>query len=244
MRNPAAVTSAADLIYQGNVESFVKHARRCLTLMPLLLLLCSTLTVHAQGVITFSQPTTGGGWNGTDQMQGWEFIPQVDVSVTELGIYDGQIPTGFNQPHSVAIWTDNGDLVTSASIPSGTSAPLQNNFRYADVAPTTLLAGQTYVIGAFYPTPVSDYTVLWERNGLGNVVFVDPRLDFVAYRSGPSPGGISFPATRDTGYVGGFGPSFVIGIPEPGAVAFLGVALAVGMLRAGRWRKRAVKAIH
>ena len=219
----------------------IKHARRYIILMPLFLLLLSVLTAHAQGVITFSQPTTGGGSDGTDQMQGWEFMPQVDVSVVELGIYDGQIPSGFNQPHSVAIWTDNGNLVTSAAISSGTSTPLQNNFRYAEVALTTLLAGQTYVIGAFYPTPVSDYTVLWERIGLGNVVYVDPRLDFIAYRFGPSSGGISFPSGRDTAYVGGFGPSFVIGVPEPGAAAFLGMTLVVGILQAGRLRKRAVK---
>lgn len=213
------------------------RAPHYLILTPLFLLLLSISTAHSQGVITFSQPTTGGGAGGTDQMQGWEFVPQVDVTVLELGIYDGRTSGGFNEPHSVAIWTGNGDLVASVAIPTGTTAPLQDNFRYANIVSTTLSAGQDYIIGAFYPTPVTDYSVLWERSGLGNVVFVDPRINFVSYRFGTSPGGISFPTGGVVNYVGDFGPNFIIAIPEPGLPAFTFMALAICLWRAVRMRK-------
>jgi hypothetical protein len=200
--------------------------------------LSSAPLVRSQGVVSFGQFTRGGGGGGTDQVQGWEFIPQMDVTVLSLGLYDGSISGGgFQESHQVAIWDGNGNLITSASIPLGTLAPLEDNFRYANITSVNLNAGQTYVIGAFMPTPVSDFTVLWPTSGLDpGIVSVDPRIQLTAYRFGFSPGGISFPQTRDPNFIGGFGPNFVIAVPEPGSFAFLSTA---GGLWALHTRKKA-----
>lgn len=192
-----------------------------------------------QAAVTFGQYTTGGGGGGVDQTQGWEFIPQTDVSVVRLGLYDGSfnpVGGGFQQPHEVAIWNASGDLIASTAIPQGAAATLENNFRYENIAATELFAGQTYVIGAFMPTPVDDYTVVWTEDALANgIVSFDPRIQFVAYREGPSPGGISFPGSTFPGYVGAFGPNFIVAVPEPSIQIF---ALATGILGVIWMRKR------
>jgi hypothetical protein len=191
-------------------------------------LLCTAETVHSQPAVSFGQYTLGGGWNGMDQVQGWEFVPRVDVTVVALGLYDGRTSGGFQQDHTIAIWNGNGGLITSAPVPAGESAPLQQNFRYVDISSTVLHQGQTYVIGAFLPGPVTDYTTPWERSALDNgIVNMDPRIEFVAYRAGLSPGSISFPESRWVDYVGGFGPSFIMTVPEPSSFALFLIAGAL-----------------
>jgi hypothetical protein len=200
-----------------------------------LLLTCTFLSsvtlVESQGVVSFRQHTSGGGGGGTNQVQGWEFVPQTDVTVLELGLYDGHLSGGFQQSHEVAIWDGNGDLITSAFIPQGESASLLDNFRYEDINPIQLNAGDTYVIGALMIAPVTDYTVLWERSAISNgIVSFDPRIEFVAYREGPSPSGISFPQSRWVDYVGGFGPNFIIAVPEPSSFTLLLAMAGTSML--------------
>jgi hypothetical protein len=185
-------------------------------------LLNGVASAYSQPAVSFGQLTTGGGWDGPDQVQGWEFVPQTSISVIELGLYDGRTSEGFLQPHQVAIWNANGNLITTASIPQGDSAPLLNNFRYVDIPSVQLSAGETYVIGAFLPAPVIDFTFLWDRSALTNgAVSFDPRIEFVAYRAGLSPGGISFPESRFVDFVGGFGPNFTIAVPEPSTFTLL-----------------------
>jgi hypothetical protein len=217
-------------------ETPIKCALRFLLLA--IALLCPVERTHSQSAVQFSQPTLGGGSSGQDQVQGWEFVPRVNVTVLDLGLYDGNYAGGFQQSHTVAIWDGNGDLISSAFIPQGETAPLQDNFRYVSVSLTPLYAGETYIIGAFMPAPVSDYTVLYDQNAIadGTVTF-DPRIEFVAYREGLSPGSINFPQSRWTDYIGAFGPNFIIAAPEPSTFALLSVALATGLLRAVRVRR-------
>ena len=216
-----------------------KPTKRAIHLLLVLsALLYPVAPAHSQPVVSFSQRTLGGGFNGADQMQGWEFVPQVDLTVLKLGLYDGRSADGFQQAHSVAIWDGNGDMITSALIPQGDSASLQGSFRYVDIPSTLLNAGETYVIGAFMPAPVTDYTVLWERIALTNgIVAFDSRVEFVAYRAGPSPGAISFPQSRWVEYVGGFGPNFVIAVPEPSTFALLSVMLIASVLWVPQMRR-------
>ena len=199
---------------------------------------CAVPSARSQPAAFFGQYTLGGGWDGADQVQGWEFIPHADLTVLKLGLYDGRLTGGFQQAHEVAIWDGNGALITSAAIGLGESAPLYSNFRYVDIPSITLHQGQTYVIGAFLPAPVTDYTVLWERPALTNgIVGFDPRIEFVAYRAGPSPGSISFPEGRWVDYIGGFGPNFIIAVPEPSAFELLPIMVGASALMARRRRR-------
>jgi len=204
------------------------------------ILVISAGSLCSQAVFSFSQHEIGGGSGGPDQVQGWEFIPLVDVTVLQLGLYDGSFnpATGFTQPHDVAIWDANRNLVISAHIPQGQSGILDRDFRFVDVPSTSLQSGQTYVIGAFSAGPVSDYTGLVPiayRDQLGDF---DPRIEFSAYRAGLSPGSITFPESRDVNYFGGFGPNFVIAVPEPSPLLLMCLAGCASLLC---WRLRKTK---
>jgi hypothetical protein len=195
------------------------------------LLLNSVVFVASQPIVSFSQRTLTGGHDGEDQMQGWEFVPHVDLTVSQLGLYDGRTTGGFQEQHSVAIWDVDRNLVTSANFPLGESAQLIGSFRYVNIPMIQLHAGVSYVIGAFMPGPVTDYTVLWERSALSNgIVSMDPRVEFLAYRAGLSPGSISFPESRWEDYVGAFGPNFIVQVPEPSTHMVLCTAVAVYVL--------------
>jgi hypothetical protein len=41
-------------------------------------------------------------------------------------------------------------------------------------------------------------------------ISVDPRVQFQAYWTGPSPGGMTFPNSTFPGFLGGFGPNFMM----------------------------------
>jgi hypothetical protein len=176
----------------------------------------SILFVSAQGVISFDYRRLGGGYDGPDQMQGWEFVPNVDMCVVQLGLYDGQERGGFRQEHTVGLWDAYPQMIASASFPAGSSVPLIGSFRFVDITPTFLRAGETYVIGAYMPGPGLDYASLFLPSEEGTTgPHVSPLINLTAYRAGLSPGGISFPESRFEGFLGAFGPNFVIASTPP-----------------------------
>ena len=126
-------------------------------------------SVHAD-TIAFTpsgQEIVPGEPSGNDALF---FTPTVDITVTALGYYDG-----VTYPHGVGLYevtsvvgnpTDYSGSVsgvsgaTTLTSISGTQlaytsiAPgvgsLVNGFRYNDIAPVTLLAGQLYAIDGYY----------------------------------------------------------------------------------------------
>ena len=175
--------------------------------------------VSAQAVITFDRRFLGGSFDGPDQMQGWEFVPNVDMTVVQLGLFDGQQTGGFQQNHAVALWDLYPQMIAFASIPQGSSIPLVGNFRFVDIEPTLLRAGQTYVIGAYMPAPVSDLSALFTPEAAAfEGIHVSPLINLTACRAGLSPGGPSFPEHREEAFIGSFGPNFIISNPPPAPI--------------------------
>ena len=85
---------------------------------------------------------------------GWQFVPQHDMLVTDLGFFDiGSV--GLNTFHEVGIWDGDQRLLVSATVPAGTAAPLLGEFRYVAIEPLLLQAGNAYVIGATANVPTS-----------------------------------------------------------------------------------------
>jgi hypothetical protein len=87
---------------------------------------------------------------------GWRFTPAKDIDVSALGYFDGSsLPggtgAGLSQPHDVGIYrVSDSNLLASVTVPAGTSAPLEGNFRYqALAAPLWLTNGTTYVMAGF-----------------------------------------------------------------------------------------------
>ena len=153
---------------------------------------------------------TGGGFNGPNQMQGWDFQAVSNLTVTHLGLFDGHSSGGYLEPHSVGLWDFSGRLLASADFPVGEAAPLLGSFRYVEIVPVDLQAGQSYLVGVFLPAPVSDYTFVFitEQARFYNLA-IDPRISFGNYRADLSDG-LAFPATSFTGYYGGFGPNLIV----------------------------------
>ena len=82
--------------------------------------------------------------SGTYYNIGIEFtVGSQDIQVTELGAYDlgGD---GLSAPTPVTVWDATQAIVAQATVPSGTSAPLENEMRYVSITPVTLTSGSTY----------------------------------------------------------------------------------------------------
>jgi len=120
----------------------------------------ATETHAAPRSALMSSGYTGGGIGVASPLVGsvtvgWEFVPQTDIWVAELGFFDlGQ--DGLNTSHEVGIWDESEQLLVGATLAPGTAAPLVGEYRYASVTPVLLEAGQTFVIGATVPVSLRD----------------------------------------------------------------------------------------
>ena len=199
----------------------------------------------AQSVIEFGSRLGGGSWNGPDQVVEWEFMARDSVSAVQLGLFDGHSQGGFLQRHEVGLWDSTGNLLVSAIIDPGESAPLIGNFRFVEIPPVRLVAGQTYIVGAFMPGLVVDYSYLFSPyNAAFYGLRIDPRIQFVAQRYSLANGAITFPTDRIVdGNIGAFGPNLIIDVPEPRIFAFVALACLVIMYRQRRPRSYPVESV-
>jgi hypothetical protein len=107
---------------------------------------------RADVVYTFSG---GSSVSNTTFTYGFQFTPQVDVTVDALGYFDaGQ--DGLLIGHQAGIWTLGGSLLASTTVTTANSTldgPVINGgqFRFAPVTELPLQAGNTYVFGANSP---------------------------------------------------------------------------------------------
>lgn len=105
--------------------------------------LASSESAYAFGV-------SGGSFESTASATiGFRITAEQSMVVTALGIVDSGAP-GLASAHEVGLWTDAGTLLASATVAAGTDARLADGFRFADIAPIALNAGQTYRIGAVF----------------------------------------------------------------------------------------------
>jgi hypothetical protein len=99
----------------------------------------------------FNLPKAYGYSYVTPQTFGNVFTPARDIIIDSLGIFDyGE--DGLGESHEVGIFESSGTLLASAVVPAGTVSPLDNHFRYTDIVPTRLEAGQTYTVVTFFNT--------------------------------------------------------------------------------------------
>ncbi len=109
---------------------------------------------YVQGAgAAFGSPGPGGA-SGGGYTHGWAFRPNVDVTVTALGFPDTFAP-GFLLNHTIFLWDGvTQEVLRTALAPAGANpggTMGANDFRYYSVAPITLTAGRTYVVGAGFP---------------------------------------------------------------------------------------------
>lgn len=214
----------------------IKSAFSGLFFASAILLSTPALAVPIAAVDVANAPDSG---NNQTQTQGWEFRVTAPISVTALGIFDGDAD-GLADPYTVGLWTDTATLLTSLTVPEGTGTTKVGNFRYVDLtAPIQLTPGQRYVIGALYlgiqgggtldPDPADRDMFIGINHSpirafAPEIEFIDPRI------STQQTSGLLFPTVQSLhGYDAILGPSFLFEatrqVPEPPTFALLAVAL-------------------
>jgi hypothetical protein len=175
--------------------------------------------------------TTGLNLGNPAFTLGWSFTPTVDITVTDLGLFDsGQ--DGLVESHQVGLWNSSQTLLASTTVASGTSATLDDKFRFASIAGINLFAGQTYFIGALFLTP--NDPLIFPGNATNFVTASDISFlnaQFVDGNTLMFPGG----SIGETGAY--FGPNFRFDsatVPEPASVLLFGTGLAPLVRRVNR----------
>lgn len=160
---------------------------------------------------------------------GWSFTLSAPLLVTNLGYLDYQ-SDGLGDAHDIAIWSSAGGApLVFATVPSGTSATLLNDFRYVSISPIFLGPG-TYTIGGYSPG-FADSVAIVASN-----ITTAPGITYNGSRSAQGVG-LTFPAGDTQGYPNGdFGPNFQFTVPEPAVPAFLALAAILLIIRRRRAR--------
>ena len=137
------------------------------------------------------------------QTFGWRFTVNTPIQVTKLGILDVD-RNGLSDSHQIGIWDEaTKALLASATVPIGTTALLDGDFRFVDVTPKRLAPG-SYVIGAYYVDSVRDWNV---RDAAS--MTVQPQITHTgSCYSSPVPSGFAFPNVQENLPRGHFGPNF------------------------------------
>jgi hypothetical protein len=134
-----------------------------------------------------------GNYGGGEQTRGtWFQTGLSQVTAASLGFFDADW-NGLTYSHGVGLWNDAGDLLASVTVPSGTSAPCDNWFRWVNLGtPITLNANTRYRVGG---VTTGDTTLElgffnWESD---SAVQVASGFDIVGNVSGNIGAGLSFP---------------------------------------------------
>lgn len=162
----------------------------------------------------------------TNTVHGYEFIPNVNIVLNAIGVYDAG-SNGLSSPHTVAMWADDGSIITQELFAFGAGV-LEDGFEYLSVLPILLEANRKYVIGVLYPSTNLDTIAV---AAFGSEYMTHPNISITEGRV--NTGGFDLPLTQ-TGDVY-FGPNFQFtAIPVPGAVWLFASALGALLIRRRR----------
>lgn len=78
---------------------------------------------------------------------GFEFSTTEAVTIYAFGYYD-EGANGFSTPHEVGIFNSGGILLASTLLSSGSADPLLGGFRYQNITPLLLPAGESFTLAA------------------------------------------------------------------------------------------------
>jgi hypothetical protein len=78
-------------------------------------------------------------------IEGWEFVPLVDIRVTALGYYD-DYGNGLQNTHTVGIFNASSKRLVTPGIVIDGQSPMRGRFRYESITPVVLKAGTSYVV--------------------------------------------------------------------------------------------------
>lgn len=199
--------------------------KKVVTIIIIIFLLLNAPIVMAEITPALTVEQHGGHTNpGTNRTHGWEFTVDQDIQVVALGIFDFE-DDGLYLPHEVGIW-HTGDLVLSATVPAGTDTLLVDDFRYVEIDPFWLDAGETYIIGNTMP---GDPFV---GNDSESIITMMPFITYERTMISVDDSGFALPTLEVDSFYR-LGPNFLI-IPEPTT----GILLGLGAFIIQRTKKR------
>lgn len=178
--------------------------------------------------------TTSGVGPQADQVNGWQFTANAPLEVTHLGAWDDQ-DDGFAESYPVGLFrVSDQALLADVTLSAGTGDPLEDHFRYVELATSVHLAdGEDYVVALYNASNPGGGLFL--SSIASDMVTFDSNISSVLFRREIGGGGLVFPddvVGSPTSFL--VGPTFRV-VPEPSACALLTVGL-VGMF-AGRRRR-------
>jgi len=150
------------------------------------------------------------------------FVPKVDITTYALGAWDLN-SAGLSNPGSVGLWSEGGELLSETTIANGTDADLIEFYRYNSTGPVELIAGSTYLLGAYGMGTTltaadfrdfslsdfsSDVTITGSRYDLGSEMAFPTNFSTFVY------GGASFQFERT---------SSIVPLPDTLVLAFIGL---------------------
>jgi hypothetical protein len=172
----------------------------------------------------------------TDATYGWKFtVGGSDLSVTKLGLLDlGS--SGFTDAHKVGIWDSANNLVASADFAAGQTGTFSDGFRYLDINPVSLTAGQSYSIGSWSAGNGTPDNVV--QSAAAATYASGMTYNGASYAPPGSPGsGFAAPYQNFGGSQGVFGPNFEFTpVPEPKDYAVIGGLSLLAFAAIRRWR--------
>jgi hypothetical protein len=172
-------------------------------------------SVPAVDILTVS----GSGTPGAGTEQGWQFSTNSSITIDAFGYYD-EGSDGLADNHLVSLWdASTENLITSATVFSGTSGTLIDGFRYFSITPVELDAGGTFVISGYNPTSADGNITLSTLSTIPEISYEGGLVGF----SAGFPDDFYF-----SGSGGRFGPNFTVSvsaIPIPAAVWLFGTGI-------------------
>jgi hypothetical protein len=180
--------------------------------------------------VDFNPPTSVNMTQSPDAVVGWSFTANRDLYVTALGVYDHESDRRHEAPHEIGLWDSSGNLLRSATIfeaPNSAyiSPVVGGKYHFENVSRYTLLAGQTYVIGA---TVGSDFyaSFLNAQEAANHNLQFNSHISYLGGVYRDTSNQLLFPQSEPSDYIGNFGANIdVTPTPVPAAAWLLGSGL-------------------
>jgi hypothetical protein len=187
--------------------------------------------VSANGIYEFSSLFLS---NDSKLSLGFVFTTNADVTVGALGYFD-ENGDGFLTPHTVGIFDGVGALLTSTTLAAGAGDVLDGHFRYHNISPLVLPAGNTYTLAATTGGPADGWAFGISSTLSGIVVDPSISIEVDAARYLYQADDVLQDPYYGSGYTLYAGPDFkgtgtVTAAPEPGSLGLALTALALGIV--------------